>query len=133
MVWFWDHYAPEQASRQNADASPSKAADLSGLPPAVVLTAEHDVLRQEGEDYADALRAAGVEVHSRRFEGQMHGFFTLVNVLPASAAGIDHVSAAVDRLLTRGTRHDDQDGGRGDGRRGACPASTRCTSCGGWA
>jgi acetyl esterase len=100
MVWFWNHYAPDLAARQNPDACPSKSADLSGLPPAVVLTAEHDVLRQEGEDYADALRAAGVEVQSRRFEGQMHGFFTMVNVLPGSADGIDYVAGAVDRLLT---------------------------------
>jgi acetyl esterase len=100
MVWFWDLYAPEHELRQNPDACPSKLEDLSGLPPAVVLTAEHDVLRQEGEEYADALRAAGVPVESRRFEGQMHGFFTMVNVLPGSAAGIDYVAAAVDRQLT---------------------------------
>ncbi|RBY83692.1 alpha/beta hydrolase [Geodermatophilus sp. TF02-6] len=100
MVWFWDLYAPEHAVRQNPDACPSKAADLSGLPPAVVLTAEHDVLRQEGEDYAEALRAAGVPVQSRRFDGQMHGFFTMVNVLPGSEAGIGYVAEAVDRQLT---------------------------------
>ncbi|MGY2067256.1 alpha/beta hydrolase [Blastococcus sp. SYSU DS0619] len=103
MVWFWDLYAPEHAMRQNPDACPSKAGDLSGLPPAVVLTAEHDVLRQEGEEYAEALRAAGVPVESRRFEGQMHGFFTMVNVLPGSAAGIDYVAQAVDRQLTART------------------------------
>lgn len=100
MIWFWDHYAPDLAARQNPDASPAKAADLSGLPSAVVLTAEHDVLRQEGEAYVDALRAAGVEVRSRRFPGQMHGFFTMVNVLPGSADGIAYFTEAVDRLLT---------------------------------
>src|SRR5919202_1281137 len=100
MVWFWDLYAPEHALRQNPDACPSKAADLSGLPPAVVLLAEHDVLRQEGEEYAEALRAAGVAVQSRRFEGQMHGFFTMVNVLPGSEAGISYVTEAIDRQLT---------------------------------
>jgi acetyl esterase len=100
MIWFWNHYAPLLTARQNVDACPAKAADLSGLPPAVVLTAEHDVLRQEGEAYADALRAAGVEVRSKRFAGQMHGFFTMVNVLPGSAEGIEYVAEAVDRLLT---------------------------------
>src|SRR3954452_19176830 len=100
MIWFWDHYTPDPALRANLDASPLHADDLSGLPPAVVLTAEHDVLRQEGEAYADALRAAGVEVRSKRFPGQMHGFFTMVNVLPGSAAGIDYVTGAVDRVLT---------------------------------
>ena len=100
MVWFWDLYAPEHALRQNPDACPSKAADLSGLPPAVVLLAEHDVLRQEGQEYADALERAGVPVQSRVFDGQMHGFFTMVNVLPGSAAGIAWATDAIDRQLT---------------------------------
>jgi acetyl esterase len=97
MIWFWDHYAPDEASRANLDASPLRAANLTGLPPAVVLTAEHDVLRQEGEEYAERLRAAGVPVEHRRFAGQMHGFFTLVNVLPGSAEGLEFVGRQVDR------------------------------------
>jgi acetyl esterase len=94
MVWFWDHYAPDPASRRNPDASPLQAADadLAGLAPAVVLTAEHDVLRAEGEAYADRLRAAGVPTQARRFPGQMHGFFSMVGVLPGSAAGLDYVA-----------------------------------------
>jgi acetyl esterase len=103
MVWFWDLYAPEHAMRQNPDASPARLADHSGLPPAVVLLAEHDVLRQEGQEYAEALERAGVPVQTRVFEGQMHGFFTMVNVLPGSAAGIDYVTEAVDRQLTTQT------------------------------
>ncbi|MDT7710839.1 MAG: acetyl esterase [Pseudonocardiales bacterium] len=100
MIWFWDHYAPDAASRANTDASPLQTADLAGLPPAVVLTAEHDPLRDEGEAYAEKLRAAGVKVEHRRFAGQMHGFFTMVNVLPGSAAGVDYVVEQVDRHLT---------------------------------
>lgn len=98
MVWFWDHYAPEAGDRE--DASPLRAADLSGLPPAIVLTAEHDVLRDEGEAYAEALRAAGVPTTLRRFDGQMHGFFTMVNLLPGAAAGLDHVAAELARPIT---------------------------------
>ncbi|SDC72581.1 acetyl esterase [Geodermatophilus telluris] len=100
MVWFWDLYAPEHAMRQNPDASPARLPDHSGLPPAVVLLAEHDVLRQEGQEYADALAKAGVPVQSRVFEGQMHGFFTMVNVLPGSEAGIAYAVEAIDRQLT---------------------------------
>ncbi|MFH5821877.1 alpha/beta hydrolase [Georgenia sp. AZ-5] len=101
MIWFWNHYAPNTQSRRSPDCSPLRADDLSDLPPAVVCTAEHDVLRDEGEAYAERLRAAGVPVEFRRFEGQMHGFFTMVNVLPGSAAGIDFVADAVRRRLTQ--------------------------------
>ena len=94
MVWFWDHYVPDAAERAEPDASPIKATTLEGLPPAVVLTAEHDVLRDEGEAYAEALRAAGVPVDFRRHDGQMHGFFTLL-MLPGSERGFQQVVRAV--------------------------------------
>jgi len=94
MIWFWDHYVPDAAQRAEPDASPIRATTLEGLPPAVVLTAEHDVLRDEGEAYAEALREAGVEVDFRRHEGQMHGFFTLLP-LPGSERGFQQVVRAV--------------------------------------
>lgn len=100
MVWFWDHYAPDPASRRSRDASPNRAADLTGLAPAIVLTAEHDPLRAEGEAYAERLRGAGVPVELRRFPGQMHGFFTMVGVLPGSAAGIAYITEQLDRVLS---------------------------------
>jgi acetyl esterase len=100
MIWFWDHYAPDPASRRNPHASPLQAADLAGLPPAIVLTAEHDVLRHEGEAYADRLREAGVPVVHRRFAGQMHGFFTMLNILPGSAEAITYLAGELGPRLT---------------------------------
>ncbi len=99
MIWFWDHYAPDVASRSDPDASPLQAVFLSGLAPAVILTAEHDVLRDEGELYATRLVQAGVEVEHRRFAGQPHGFFSQVDVLPGSQAGLDFVANAITRRL----------------------------------
>lgn len=100
MVWFWDHYAPDPEARLHADASPLRATNFAGLPPAVVLTAEHDVLRDEGELYATRLLKAGVPVRQRRFAGQMHGFFTMTDVLPGAGEALDYVAAAIGEHLT---------------------------------
>ena len=99
MLWFWENYAPDVASRSNPTASPMRAPDLSRLPPAVVLTAEHDPLRDEGEAYAALLSEAGVPVELERFAGQMHGFFQMINVLPGSSAGLDYIATALTRHL----------------------------------
>ncbi|HEY7325681.1 MAG TPA: alpha/beta hydrolase, partial [Streptosporangiaceae bacterium] len=99
MIWFWDHYAPDGADRTHPDASPLQATDLSGLAPAIVVTAEHDPLRDEGEAYAERLALAGVPVVRQRFAGQMHAFFTMVGVLPGSAEAIDYVSDNLGQQL----------------------------------
>src|SRR3954451_2323120 len=101
MAWFWDHYAPDPSDRVRPDAAPLRAADLSGLPPAVVLTAEYDVLRDEGEAYARRLAEEGVRVEHQRSAAQMPLFFTLLALVPPSAAGLDFVVEAVDRALAR--------------------------------
>jgi acetyl esterase len=99
MIWFWGHYVPDPMNRLDPDVAPLRAASLAGLPPAIVLTAEYDVLRDEGEAYAERLRAAGVPVELKRFEGQMHGFFTMINVLPGSSEAISYLAGQLGPRL----------------------------------
>lgn len=75
MAWLWDCYLNGTDDDENPYAVPHAASDLSGLPPAVVITAEFDVLRDDGRLYAEKLRAAGVPVIHRDYEGMIHGFF----------------------------------------------------------
>jgi acetyl esterase len=75
MVWFWDHYLTDPSEAANPYVSPLRAQDFSGLPPALVITAEYDPLRDEGEHYAEKLRAAGTPAITSRWDGMNHGFF----------------------------------------------------------
>jgi len=104
MVWFWHHYLPEPAKHgSDPRASPMRAANLAGLPAAHVVTAEYDPLRDEGEAYAAKLRAAGVPVTSKRYDGQIHNFFTMGHVLAQGAAAGPEISAVLRRgLAARG-------------------------------
>lgn len=79
MEWFWQQYAPDKKSRQEIYASPLRAnpEDLSDLPPALIITDENDVLRDEGEAYARKLNTAGVPVGSVRINGTIHDFLVL--------------------------------------------------------
>lgn len=81
MEWFWDHYLASPDDGDNPYAAPLRAPDVSGLPPAMVVTAEFDPLRDEGAAYADRLREAGVKVTASRYDGVVHGFFWMGGVL----------------------------------------------------
>jgi acetyl esterase len=99
MVWFWDHYLSSDEDGRNPYASPLQAEDLSGLPPALVITAEFDPLRDEGEAYAARLAEAGVEVTQTRYDGQIHAFFQMPAALPGGLEAIDQVAAELRRAL----------------------------------
>ena len=89
MKWFWGHYLSDASEGAHPHASPLRATDLSGLPPALVITAEYDPLRDEGELYAEKLRAAGVPIALTRYDGVNHGFMFWVGVVDKSGAAMN--------------------------------------------
>ncbi|MFF8837580.1 alpha/beta hydrolase [Streptomyces sp. NPDC015130] len=99
MKWFWDQYTTEEAERAQITASPLRATteQLAGLPPALVVTAEADVLRDEGEAYAAKLRAAGVPVTALRVQGVIHDF-VMLNALRDTWGADLAIDLAVDTL-----------------------------------
>ncbi len=99
MVWFWDHYLNGPGDGDNPLASPLRAKDLSGLPPALVLTAEFDPLRDEGEAFAARLAGAGVSVSHTRYDGQIHGFWTMLAVMPAATKAADEAADALRKAF----------------------------------
>jgi acetyl esterase len=101
MVWFWNHYLRSAADGNNPLASPLRANDLRGLPPAMVLTAEFDPLRDEGEAYALRLQEAGVPVTLKRYAGTIHGFFSLGAVLDQGKQAMADAAAALRTIFAQ--------------------------------
>lgn len=99
VLWGAEGFVPDPALRGGGDVSPLFAPDVSGLPPAVVVTCEHDPLRDEGEEYAERLRAAGVAVVARREPGMIHGFLVTHGVSAAVDAASARVAADVARAF----------------------------------
>ena len=99
MQWFWDQYTTDPAQRAEITASPLRASveQLADLPPALVITGEADVLRDEGEAYANKLRAAGVPVTAVRFQGIIHDF-VMLNTLRSTNAAQGAITLAVQTL-----------------------------------
>jgi acetyl esterase len=101
MLWFGDNYVGDEVERTDPLVSPLHAdpGALVGVAPALVVTAEYDPLRDEGEAYAAALVAAGVEVTATRYDGVIHGFFSLPDIIPEGKVALDQAGEVLRRAL----------------------------------
>jgi acetyl esterase len=95
MEWFWNHYLSGRADRANPYACPNTARNLSGLPPALVQTASHDPLRDEGEAYAIQMRTAGVTVKCTRYDGVTHGFVSFNDLVDKGKTALQEAADAL--------------------------------------
>jgi acetyl esterase/lipase len=102
MIWFGNHYMRDDADKLNPLVSPLLAPDLGGLPPALVVTAEYDPLRDEGERYGERLRAAGVPVTIRRYDGMIHGFASMLDIFDGGRRAVDGCAAALRAAFETG-------------------------------
>jgi acetyl esterase len=101
MSWFLDQYLPDRRQRLDPRASPLRAKDLRGLAPALVVTAEFDVLRDEAEAYAGRLREAGVPVTLMRGNGMIHGFLSMAGVIRRATSYLEGVVAEIRRMTAQ--------------------------------
>ena len=95
MQWYWEHYLENDADALNPYAAPLQAESLVGQPPALVITAEFDPLRDEGEAYAKRLTEAGVATTVTRYDGMIHGFFSMTAVVDKSQQAMDQAASAL--------------------------------------
>ncbi|HEX2480577.1 MAG TPA: alpha/beta hydrolase, partial [Methylomirabilota bacterium] len=99
MRWFWDHYLVRESQGREPHASPLRAPSLAGLPSALVITAECDPLRDEGEAYADRLRDAGVPVTVTRYAGMFHGFVRMTSMLDKARTALDEIAGSLQKAF----------------------------------
>jgi acetyl esterase len=99
MQWYWNHYLQEAADATNPYAAPLVARDLSGLPPALVITAQCDPLCDEGAAYAQRLKEAGVPTTYSCYDGMIHGFFGMPAVLDKGRLAVAEASAALHKAF----------------------------------
>lgn len=99
MPWFWKHYLERESQGLEPYASPLLAESLRGLPPAIVITADNDPLRDEGDSYARRLAEAGVPVESRCFYGAMHEFFGLAGAVSKAADALRFAAEGLERVF----------------------------------
>jgi acetyl esterase len=100
MHWFRDHYLNGPEDREDWRAAPLRSKDFSGLPPALVITAECDVLHDEGVALAEALAAAGVTVEQRDYPGMMHGFYSFAPLVDDGRIAQLHAAEVLRKVLS---------------------------------
>lgn len=98
MSWFWKHYLNQESEGRTPYASPLLASDLSNLPPALIVTAESDLLRDEAEAYAAKLEAAGVSVELQRYNGMIHGFVGMAQVLDKGKEAVVAIGSYIKNI-----------------------------------
>lgn len=99
MIWYWDHYLEDKESANNPYAAPMKAQSLQNLPPALIITAEYDPLRDEGKAYAERLKAEGVTTQYTMYSGMIHGFFGMASVVDKGRAAVKEAADAMRKAL----------------------------------
>jgi acetyl esterase len=99
IEFFWASYLDDPANARNPHTAPLEITDLSGLPPAMVITAEFDPLRDEGEEYGERLQQAGVPTTIRRYDGMIHGFFALTGILDKTDLALDEACSWLKRCF----------------------------------
>ena len=103
MQWFWEQYLPNPADASNPYVAPLRAESLAGLPPAFVLTAEYDPLRDEGEAYAARLAEFGIAVELQRFDGLIHGFLRRTDLYHQANTVVDKIGQIVRGTANTGS------------------------------
>jgi acetyl esterase len=99
MKWFWNHFVEDEGQAKDPYVSPLRAENLSGLPPALIVTAEYDPLRDEGEAYGQRLQEAGVNVTLSRYPGMIHAFIRMTALLDKANEALDEVAGMLRRVF----------------------------------
>jgi acetyl esterase len=99
MKWYWQQYLSDAALASDPGASPLRQKDMEGLPPATIITAGFDPLRDEGRAYVEALRKARVAVDHREWSDQIHGFVSMVGAIDAAVEAIDYGASCLNRAF----------------------------------
>ncbi|MEO1957418.1 MAG: alpha/beta hydrolase [Methylophilaceae bacterium] len=99
MAWFWNQYVGSSADRSDSEMAPVRSNNLAKLPPTLVITAQHDVLHDDGQRYVEKLKAAGVDVQYLDAEGETHGFMCLYGIMPSCQWAVDSIISFINARI----------------------------------